>query len=306
MKSVGSSLRQGHSLTRSLSRWKTVFGPTFIGMCAAAEKSGRLHFAFRRLADLLEEEWRMRKRVRAAMAYPLLISAASLGIFWLLVAWVVPSLVPSFTDMGAVLPWPTRVLVWFGEMTTSIPVMLSVIGAGVMGTLAFYRVVVRGERFPHLRMAWDRFRLSVPLVGNLIHLSILSRTLSTMSALIEAGLPLAQVLKSTGQVSGSPVYQGHFDAVLAELRSGSSFSSSLGHSQGFPNLLVAITMVGEESGRLPHLLAKTAELYEQELDNKIKALASLLEPAIMAVLGVVVGFIVLGTFLPVINLIQGL
>lgn len=306
MLDVAKSLRSGHSLTKSLARWKTVFSPTFVGMVGAAEKSGRLHVTFRRLADLSEKEWRLKQQLRSAATYPVLISLVSVAIFWILVAFVVPGLAPSFAAVGNELPWPTRFLVWLGECSTSLSLWLTGLGCVGLGSTTAYRVLARGGHLPQVYLVWDRLKLSIPMLGELFKLSILHRSLSTMAAMLESGIPLTHVLLASGEVTGSPKYQRKFDSVLARIRNGSTFAQALNQTDGFPLLVGAIAQVGEESGRLPFMLGKLSELYEQELENKLQALMSLLEPALMAVLGLVVGFIVLGTFLPMLNLIQNL
>jgi type IV pilus assembly protein PilC len=304
MLDVAGSLRQGRSLSQSLARWRTVFDSSFVGMCQAAEKSGRLHHTIKSIANLLEKRWRMSQRLKAAFAYPTLVSVVALAIFWILVAFVVPSLVPIFRTIGAKLPLPTRILVEVGELTTSLPVVLTCLLAGAAGMTLLFRAVVQGEYFPWLHLWCDQLRLRLPLVGQLFRLAILSRTLSTMAALFESGLPLSNILESAGQVSGSPVYQRHFVKVLAEVTEGRTLTEALEATGAFPPLLTGIAALGEESGKLPSLLIKAAELYEEDLDLRLAALTTLLEPLMLGVMGLIIGFIVLATFLPLINLIQ--
>jgi type IV pilus assembly protein PilC len=166
--------------------------------------------------------------------------------------------------------------------------------------------VVRGEYFPGLYLWADRARLRLPLVGPLVRLAILTRTLATMAALFESGLPLSHILESAGQVSGSPVYRKHFLNVMAEVRDGKSMAEAMESTQAFPPLLVGIAALGEESGKLPSLLLKAADLYEEDLDMRLGTLATLLEPVLLGIMGLVIGFIVLATFLPLINLLSSL
>lgn len=304
MQDVASSLRGGKSLSASLARWNTVFDSSFLGMCRAAEKSGRLHYTMRSLALILEKRWRLNQQLRAAFTYPIVVSVVALAVFWILVAVVVPGLVPNFQAIGAKLPWPTRVLVSLSELTTSLPALLGLGALGLAGLVVLYRVIVAGEYFPELHLAWDRFRLRWPLFGELFHLTIMSRTLATMAALFESGLPLTDILNSAGQVSGSPVYQKRFLRLLADVREGSSLAEGMAAQQVFPPLVVGIVALGEESGRMPSLLSKIAEMYEEDLELRLSSLTKLLEPLLLGFMGLVIGFIVLGTFMPMINLIQ--
>lgn len=304
MLDVASSMRQGRSLSQSLGRWNTVFDSAFVGMCRAAEKSGRLHHTIKSIANLLEKRWRMGKRLKAAFTYPVLVSVVALAVFWLLVAFVVPGLVPTFRSIGAKLPWPTKVLLMVGEASTSLPTILLAMLAMFATLTLLFRAVVRGEYFPGLYLWADTLRLRMPVLGGLFRLAILSRVLSTMAALFESGLPLAHILESAGQVSGSPVYQRHFVRVMGQVTQGHTLAEALEHTKAFPPLLVGIAALGEESGKLPALLAKAAELYEEDLDLRLSALTTLLEPVLLGIMGLIIGFIVLATFLPMINLIS--
>jgi len=306
MEDIGQSIRDGKSLSFSLSRWPSVFDDSFVGMCRAAEKSGRLHITFRRLAALLERRWALKKRLKAALTYPILISVVALAIFWILVAVVVPSLAPSFREIGATLPFPTRVLLWISDLSTSLPAILSLLGLAGVSAFLFYQVVIRGNTFPQLTIYWDRFLLGMPLFGELYRLAILTRSLSTMSALIESGLPMTDVMGIAGEVGGSAVYRRYFQTVLVEIKEGIPLADAMENTGGFPPLIVGVVTLGEESGKLPFMLTKISDLYEEDFENSVQTITTFVEPFLLGLMGLVIGFIVLGTFLPMINLIQQL
>lgn len=306
MTDIGHSIRTGRSLSFSLSRWPMVFDHSFIGMCRSAEKSGRLHVTFRRLADLLEKRWALKKRLKAALTYPILISLVALAIFWLLVAVVVPGLAPSFREIGATLPWPTKVLIWISDLSTSLPALIGTVGLGLAGIFLAYQVVLRGNRFPTLQLWWDQVLLGMPMFGDLYRIAILSRSLSTMSALIESGLPMTDVLAISGEVGGSAVYRRHFQFVLLEIKDGNPMAESMMLAGGFPPLVTGVVMLGEESGKLPFMLTKIADLYEEDFETNLETLTTFVEPVLLGIMGLVIGFIVLGTFLPMINLVKQL
>lgn len=306
MTDIGDSIRQGRSLSLSLSRWSMVFDHSFVGMCRAAERSGRLHVTFRRLAVLLERRWALKKRLKAALTYPVLISVVALAIFWILVAVVVPGLAPSFRDMGVSLPWPTRVLVGMSELSTSLPAVIALLLLVGASLYLFYQTVLRGSRFPRLTLWWDQLMLNLPLFGPLYQLAILTRSLGTMAALIESGLTMTDVLGISGEVSGNAVYRRHFQFVLMEVKEGSTVSEAMTHAGGFPPLVVGVAALGEESGKLPFMLEKVAELYEEDFETNVQTVTTFVEPLLLGIMGLLIGFIVLGTFLPMISLIQNL
>lgn len=306
MLDIGESIRTGRSLSVALSRWTTVFDRSFVGMCRAAERSGRLHVTFRRLAELMERRWALKKKLQAALSYPVLISVVALAIFWILVAVVVPGLAPSFREIGVTLPMPTRVLLWVSNLSTSLPVILGAVGLGGGALFLFYQIVLKGNNFPKLQFYWDSFLLRLPLFGKLYRLAILTRSLSTMSALIESGLPLTEVLSISGEVSGSRVYKQYFEFVLVEVKEGTPIAEAMALAGGFPPLVTGVVTLGEESGKLPFLLSKIGELYEEDFQTNLQTLVTFIEPVLLGIMGLVIGFIVLGTFLPMINLIKHL
>ena len=306
MEDIGDSIRTGRSLSFSLAYWPAVFDHSFVSMCRAAERSGRLHVTFQRLAALLERRWGLKKKMKSALTYPALISVVALAIFWILVAVVVPSLAPSFREIGATLPWPTQVLLWISDLSTSLPAIAGSLLVLIGGSFVAYQTILRGNRFPRLRLYWDNMLLEVPLLGNLYRLAILSRTLSTMSALIESGLPMTDVLGISGEVAANEAYRRHFQFVLMEIKDGTPISEAMMLAGGFPPLVIGVVSLGEESGKLPYLLNKVAELYEEDFEMNLQTLTTFIEPVMLGIMGIIIGFIVLGTFLPMINLVQQL
>lgn len=306
MLDIGDSIRTGRSLSFSLTRWPSVFDDSFVGMCRAAERSGRLHVTFRRLAVLLERRWALKKRLKAALTYPILISTVALAIFWILVAVVVPSLAPSFREIGATLPAPTRALIWISDLSTSLPAIIGSITLLASSIFLFYQVALRGNNFPRLQFYWDTLLLELPLFGKLYRTAILTRSLGTMSALIESGLPMTDVLAISGEVGGSAVYRRHYQTTLIEIKEGTPMNEALMLAGGFPPLVTGVVLLGEESGKLPFLLNKIAELYEEDFETNVQVLTTFVEPVLLGIMGLIIGFIVLGTFLPMINLVQNL
>lgn len=306
MKDIASSLRQGRSLSASLRRWRGVFDPTFIGMCYAAERSGRLHHTIGSLAVLLEKSWRLKQRMKSALTYPILVGMMAIMIFSLLVVFVVPGMVESFHAIGTRLPWPTRVLMKVGEFSSSLPGLLFAALFLALMVGVFFRLLTEGDYFPWLYRWFDRIRLSLPVIGQLYKLAILSRTLATMGALLESGLPMIEVLSCAGRTSGSPTYEEHMYDVSATIQDGKSLAEALEESGAFPPLVTGVAALGEQSGRLPFLLSKISQLYEEDLELRLAAFVKLVEPILLGFMGLVVGFIVLGTFLPMINLVSNL
>lgn len=306
MKDIASSLRQGKSLSASLRRWRGVFDSTFIGMCYAAERSGRLHHTIRSLAILLEKRWRLKQRMKSALTYPILVSAMALVIFGILVVFVVPGMAANLHAIGSTLPWPTRVLLSVGQFSTSLPGILLGGVATAFGMSLLYRLVTEGEYWPALYRWFDRARLCLPVLGPILRLSILARIISTMAALLETGLPMMEVLSCAGRSGGSPVYEEHLYKVSAGIQDGETLAGSLSATGAFPPLMVGVAALGEQSGRLPYLLSKIGQLYEEDLELRLSGMVKLVEPILLGVMGLVIGFIVLGTFLPMINLVQSL
>ncbi|MCA9791047.1 MAG: type II secretion system F family protein [Candidatus Eremiobacteraeota bacterium] len=306
MEKVANAIEGGKSVSQALDEQPRVFGETYIALTKAGETSGTLDVTLNKLARLLEKNVTLKKRIQATFAYPTVIGVVAVGIIALFVFYIVPMLLPMFDSVGIELPWPTKVLIYGSRALSNpwiaIPGILLIVGF----FSASFWLLAESDRAPALRFAFDQNILRVPVVGKLISLGISARVLYTMSTMLSAGVMLGEVLKTCESVAGNRVYQQKLKHSRESLLSGVSLFDSLTLYEVFAPTALQMIKVGEETGRLDDLISRVAKLYEDDLEIQLDNLASLIEPLIMAVMGAVVGFVVIASFLPMIQLVQNL
>ncbi|MGE0493174.1 MAG: type II secretion system F family protein [Vulcanimicrobiota bacterium] len=306
MEKVANAIEGGKSVSQALDEQPRVFGETYIALTKAGETSGTLDVTLNKLARLLEKNVTLKKRIQATFAYPAVIGVVAIGIIALFVFYIVPMLLPMFDSVGIELPWPTKVLIYGSRALSNpyvaIPGILLIVGF----FSASFWLLAESDRAPALRFAFDQNILKVPVVGKLISLGISARVLYTMSTMLSAGVMLGEVLKTCESVAGNRVYQQKLKHSRESLLSGVSLFDSLTLYEVFAPTALQMIKVGEETGRLDDLISRVAKLYEDDLEIQLDNLASLIEPLIMAVMGAVVGFVVIASFLPMIQLVQNL
>lgn len=293
---VADGVVEGRRLADALGREPRSFPPLYRAMVAAGESSGSLPDLLERLSRLLERQAEMRGKILSALAYPVVLTLVAVGVVAALMIGVVPQVVEQFNDVGQQLPLLTRIVIIISSFLASYWwALLAVLAATVIGGLR----VLRDER---IRLSFDRMLLRLPLIGRIIrdlHGARMARTLATM---IESRLPLVEGLKlTTGTVQNRALRKATADLVTA-IRGGGSLSGALGRAGVFPPLLVYLAASGESAGRLDVMLAQAADYLEREFDNFTATALSMLEPAIIVVMGAIVAVIVLSILLPILQL----
>ena len=306
MERVATSIEGGKSVSQALAEQPRVFGDTYIALTKAGETSGSLDVILNKLASLLEKNVTLKKRVQSTFAYPAVIAVVAISIIGLFVFYIVPMLLPMFDSVGIALPWPTLVLIHGSRLMSnpyvSIPLVLSV----VIVLAACFWLASESDRAPAIKFAFDQNVLKVPVLGKLLKVAISARILYTMSTMLSSGVMLAEVLITCENVAGNRVFSQKVKHARESLLSGVSLYDSLTLYEVFEPTALQMIKVGEETGRLDDLVGRVAKLYEEDLEIQLDNLASLIEPLIMAVMGVVVGFVVVASFLPMIQLVQNL
>jgi general secretion pathway protein F len=289
------ALLEGHRLSDALAHPPRAFPPLYRAMVAAGERSGALPQVLERLADLLENQQRVRGRLLAALAYPAALTATALGVVAALMAYVVPRVVEQFDSLGRTLPWLTRAVIAASEaIRQGGPFVLAALAAAVV-------VFARLLRRPAFRRRVDGLLLRAPVLGRMLrdlHAARLARTLSLM---IASGLPLMEGLRSTALTVGNRVLREATEAMAEAIREGASLSTAMRRAAVFPPTLLYMAGSGEDSGRLAPMLDRAADYLEREFDTFTSTLLALLEPLIIVVLGGVVAVIVLSILLPILQ-----
>ena len=294
--SVHAAVLEGRRFSEAMAREPASFPPLYRAMVSAGEGSGTLPQILDRLADLLERQAQVRSKVMSALAYPVILAIVASFVVMALMIFVVPQVVEQFEDVGQELPLLTRMVIWLSEFLSNWWWAL------ILGMVALVLLVGRALRDEALRLRFDRRLLRLPLFGRLLrdlHAARLARTLSTMVA---SRLPLLEGLKLTTNTINNRALRAASTDITEAIRTGGSLSVALRRAGVFPPLLVYLAASGEASGKLDIMLERAADYLEREFDGFTATALSLLEPAIIVVMGGIVAMIVLSILLPILQL----
>ena len=287
---------EGSSLFRAVSTHPQVFGPIHVNLIRAGETSGTLDIILKRLADFSERRMKLRKKVEAALAYPMFLFLISTVIVIFLMSFVMPKVISIFAGMDLALPWTTRALIFMTHFMEQFWWLIVLAMVGIVGTLYAWVKTEAGGR------AWARVRLHVPLFGKLHHKSVIARFTRTLSILLKSGIPLVDSLEIARLSMGNRVMEEAVVETAISVGEGQDFATPLKKSGRFPPLVVQLVRAGEQSGELEEMLGKSAEVYEEDVESVIATLTSLIEPAIVLTMGVMVGFMVMAILLPIFDM----
>ena len=293
-------VESGHTVADALRKHPKAFTELYVNMVAAGEAGGILDTILMRLATFMEKNDALVRKVKGAMIYPgVIMSVAAIAICVLLI-FVIPTFERMFASVGLALPLPTRVVIGMSKFLTSY--WWALIIAGVAGFQFFKRYYAT----PDGKLAIDRLMLKAPVLGDVLRKSAVSRFTRTLGTLIGSGVSILDGLEITAKTSGNRVIQDAIMESRASIAGGETIAAPLQKSAVFPPMVISMIDVGEETGQLPEMLLKIAEVYDDEVDNSVAALTSLLEPIMIVFLALVVGTIVIALFMPLISIISGL
>ena len=298
---LSARVESGESLSRSMARHPKAFSQLIIGLIRAGEVGGVLEESLQRIAGFLEKDVELRRKIRSALTYPVIVLLAAVGIVIFLVSWLVPQFASLFKELGIKeMPAPTQFLIDLSALFTQ---RWYVVIIAVVAILIAYKLFVSTRVG---RRVADRVKLRVPVFGPLHHKIVMARFSRTMGTLLASGVPILQAMETVAGVVGNSVVS---DAVIesrARIREGEKIADPLQRSKMFPPMVVHMVSVGEESGSLDHMLNKIADFYENEVEMTIATLTASIEPVMIVLLGVIVLFIVISMFLPMVEVISNL
>jgi general secretion pathway protein F len=298
LSSVRESLNEGTAFAKSLEVHPKVFPPLYVNMVAAGEASGTLEHVLERLADFMESQSRLKGKVVSALAYPVLMSLiGSLLVGFLMVA-VVPKVTSIFENLGQALPWNTRLLIFVSNTIGDYWWLL--ITLAIVGGVSFRRWKNR----PAGRMRWDILKLRWPMFGRLNLLVAIARFSRTLSTLLSSGVPLLKAMEIGRNVLGNARLEEVVTAAIGSIREGESIAEPLKRSGAFPPMVIHMIAVGERTGQLEAMLENVSRAYESDVDTRVTALTSLLEPLMILLLGGAVGFIAMSILMPLMQMNQ--
>jgi type IV pilus assembly protein PilC len=296
LSAVRQDVEAGLLLSDALERHPKVFNPLYVAMVRAGETGGVLEQSLLRTADQLEKDASLRRQVRSAMIYPILIISFAVIVMLALVAFLIPVFENVFKQFGGKLPALTQFMVSFSHLINNQWYILILVIAGSVFAFVKWKGSKRG------RAQWDAFKLRIPLkIGDVVQKVCIARWSRTLSSLTTAGVPIMQALDITGMTAGNAVLEESMGAVINSVKAGGTIGGPLKESRVFPPMVAQMVAVGEETGALDSMLAKIAEFYEDEVAAAVKALTSILEPVMIMFVGGIVGVIVISMYLPLFN-----
>ena len=291
---VKSDVEAGGSLTEALGKHPDHFTDLYVNLVKAGEQAGILEDILHKVSTYLEKFEALKSKVKSALGYPIAVIVVAVVITMILMIFVIPQFESLFQGFGADLPALTRVVINMSSfVVNSWYIML---GTVILIILGFTQAMKKSEKFSN---SVDRILLKIPVIGDIINKSCIARFSRTLATMFAAGTPLVEAMTSVAGASGNIVYYEATMKIREEVSTGSQMNTSMKNTGVFPNMVVQMVAIGEESGAIDDMLNKVAEWYEQEVDDAVESLTSLLEPLIMSVLGVVIGGLVIAMYLPI-------
>ena len=295
-------VNQGTTLGSAMRRWPMVFDRLMISMVEAGEAGGVLDETLRRLAKLQEDVAKLQNQIKGALGYPIAVLFIAIAVFLGMTIFIIPQFADIFKSLGAELPAFTQMLVDLSGFLRSPEYMLPVIAVIALAIFIFSRYYAT----PVGRMGVDKVLLRIPLFGDLILKSATAQFCRTYSALSRAGVPILQALEILKQTSGNAAVQEALDRARNDVQEGISLSKSLLNKQIFPDMALSMLAIGEETGEMDAMLSKVADFYEEEVGLIVKNLTAMLEPAMIVLVGGIVGAILVAMYLPMFSVFQNI
>jgi general secretion pathway protein F len=295
---IKDSIVEGNSFANSLSLYPAIFSTLYVNMVRAGETSGALEIVLDRLADITEKQQALKHRIRSALAYPVLMSFIGALVLFLLLTFIVPSITSIFSDMNQALPIPTRILIGVSDFCKNNWWGMCLVAALLL--LAFRGV----KKTKKGRYLMDKIKLFLPGFGILAKKLAVARFARTLASLLENGVSMMPALNIVKNIVGNRLIYDVIDGAAKEVGKGTGLGTALAQNSIFPDLSIQMIQVGEQSGTLETMLNKVADVFEGEVETSISGLTTLLEPVMILLMGVVVGFIVLSICLPIFEMNQ--
>ncbi len=294
---IRSDVETGTSLSAAFRKHPLYFDALYCNLVEAGEAGGILEALLERLSIYQEKTMAIKNKIRSALIYPVAVLVVAFVVTAVIMIFVIPAFKEVFRSFGADLPAPTLVVIAMSEFF--VKYWYLIFGLLIGGVYVFFET---WKRSPRMQMTMDRLLLRVPVFGDLVMKSSVARWTRTLSTMFAAGVPLVEALDSVGGASGNAVYAQATEQIQKDVSTGSALTTSMQTTGVFPTMVIQMCAIGEESGSLDQMLGKAAEFFEDEVDEAVKGLSSLLEPIIIVVLGTLIGGIVVAMYLPIFKL----
>jgi type IV pilus assembly protein PilC len=303
---IGEAVEGGSTFSESLAEFPKIFNKLFVNMVKAGEAGGVLEVVLNRMAEFLEKSEKLKSKVKAALIYPVAVITVAVGVLTFLMAYVIPKFKEIFEGFDTTLPGPTLVLIavsnWVkGNLYYKHPPYIGMLILLPVGLFFAFKALAKTEKG---RVGLDSAKLSFPLFGALVRKVAIARFSRTLGTLITSGVPILQALNIVRETSGNEIISRAVSNVHDSIREGESIAAPLRETKVFTPMVISMIEVGEETGKLPDMLMKIADTYDEDVDNAVVGITSIIEPVLIVFLAVMVGFIVISLFLPLIKLIN--
>ena len=296
---VRTDVETGTSLSAAFRKHPLYFNALYCNLVEAGEAAGILEELLDRLATYMEKTEAIKSKVKSALMYPTAVIVVAFVVVVVIMIFVIPAFEEVFDSFGADLPAPTLLVIAISEFFVAYWwIVFGALGGGL------YFFMQAWKRNLKVQRVMDRVLLTLPVFGTLVEKSTVARWTRTMSTMFAAGVPLVEALDSVGGASGNSLYADATTQIQREVATGTSLTMAMNNARIFPSMVLQMTAIGEESGSLDHMLGKAADFYEQEVDDMVAGLSSLMEPIIIVVLGTIIGGIVVSMYLPIFQLGQ--
>ncbi len=296
---IRTDVETGTALNAAFRKFPLYFDNLYCNLVEAGEAAGILDQLLDRLAVYMEKTEAIKSKIKSALMYPISVLVVAFVVVAIIMIFVIPAFKETFSSFGADLPAPTLFVIAVSEVFVAYWwLIFGVLGGGV------YFFLQAWKRSEKVQMFMDRLLLKLPLFGALVEKSVIARWTRTLATMFAAGVPLVEALDSVGGASGNYVYQVATEKIQREVSTGTSLTTAMTNANVFPNMVLQMCAIGEESGSIDHMLGKAADFYEAEVDDMVAGLSSLMEPIIIVVLGGVIGGIVVSMYLPIFKLGQ--
>jgi len=296
---IRSDVETGTSLSAAFRKFPLYFDSLYCNLVEAGEAAGILESLLDRLATYMEKTENIKSKIKSALMYPTSVMIVAFVVVTVIMIFVIPAFKEVFTSFGADLPAPTLIVMGISDYFVQYWwLIFGILGGGIY---FFMQAWKRNER---VQQFMDRTMLKIPIFGVLIEKSCVARWTRTLSTMFAAGVPLVEALDSVGGASGNYIYQNATDKIQQEVSTGTSLTVAMANANIFPSMVLQMCAIGEESGSIDHMLGKAADFYEEEVDDMVAGLSSLMEPIIIVFLGTLIGGIVVSMYLPIFKLGQ--
>jgi type IV pilus assembly protein PilC len=305
--SLADSVQGGSTFSESLAQHPNMFNKLYVNMVKAGELGGVLEVVLNRLAEYQEKAHKLKNKIVSAMVYPAIVMFIAVAILVFLMIFIVPKFEEMFDNNESELPLISQIVFGFSNfcLTTTISIIPNIVWLFVAGFLVYLGIAAMCKTKGG-RAVVDKLKLNMPVFGDIQRKSAVSRFARTLGTLVTSGVPILQALNITRDTAGNVVVSNAISKVHEAVKEGESIVTPLTASGVFPNMLISMVDVGEETGQLPEMLLKVADVYDDEVDNAVTALTSILEPIMIVILALVVGAVVFALFLPLIKMIQNM